>query len=99
MRNRIKYIELVSLGSLNAAVVTPREVFRRAIIEGTASLIIAHNHPSGDCIPSREDNISTRALVQSGKILQIPVIEHLIFSTEGYYSMREHGALDVSNPI
>jgi len=89
----IRYIELVSLGTIDQAIVTPREVFRRAIAQGAASLIVAHNHPSGDTAPSSEDKSTTEKLIESGKILNIAVLDHIIFSREGFHSMREDGTL------
>jgi len=79
-RNRIKLIELVSLGILNASLVHPREVFRRAILEGAAKILIAHNHPSGQVEPSDADLEITKKLRQAGDILGIPLVDHLIFT-------------------
>ena len=91
--NRIKYFELVSLGILNASLVSPRETFRLAISEGVCSIIVAHNHPSGNLQPSREDINITNKLVQSGKILEIPVLDHLIIAENKYYSFSENNLI------
>ncbi len=89
----VRYVELVSLGIIDQTLVTPREVFRRAIAEGAASLIVAHNHPSGDVSPSAQDKSTTEKLIESGKILNINVLDHIVFSAEGFHSMREDGTL------
>lgn len=89
-RNRIKTLDLVSLGTIENALVHPREVFRRAITTGCSSIVIAHNHPSGITEPSAEDISTTTQLVQAGEILGIEVIDHLITNGEDYYSFKEN---------
>ena len=91
-RNIIKNIELISLGTLNAALVGPREVFRRAVTDGAATIILCHNHPSGFTDPSDEDIKTTKKLVKAGEVLEIEVQDHLIIGTSTrYYSFRECG--------
>lgn len=92
-RNTIKYIELVSLGLLDANLVHPREVFRLAISKGIAQLIIGHNHPSGDCRPSEDDLTTTKRLVEAGKILDIKVIDHIIIGKRNYFSFADEGLI------
>ncbi|HNS14886.1 MAG TPA: JAB domain-containing protein [Syntrophorhabdaceae bacterium] len=75
---RIKYIELVSLGTLDSSTVHPREVFRRAILNSVDSIIIVHNHPSGEMAPSKDDDRITENLVAAGRILRIAVRDHVI---------------------
>lgn len=77
-RNVIQYVELVSLGTLNASLFHPREVFRFAVLKGVASLIVGHNHPSGDITPSDDDIALTRRLVEAGRVLGIEVLDHVI---------------------
>jgi DNA repair protein RadC len=89
--NKVMGFEVVSEGSLNASIVHPREVFRGAIVATAASIILAHNHPSDNPQPSNEDKMITRQIVKSGKIVGIPVHDHLIFTNTGYYSFAEHG--------
>jgi len=84
--NKISYIELVSLGSISAAIVTPLEVFSLATQKKSPKIVLIHNHPSGNLEPSPEDKEITENLVNGGKILKIEVIEHLIISEDGYYS-------------
>ena len=88
-RNRIKSLDLVSLGTVNRSLVHPREVFRRAIAVGCSSIILAHNHPSDISEPSVEDIAITERLVEAGKILSIDVIDHIITTGEDYYSFKE----------
>jgi len=83
-------VNLVAIGGLNYAVVHPREVFKAAVLASASSLIIAHNHPSGDIGPSKEDINITNKLVQAGKLLDIPVNDHIIVGRNRYYSMAEN---------
>jgi DNA repair protein RadC len=85
----------ISEGTLNASLVHPREVFQHAIVEPAASILLVHNHPSGEIQPSREDKNITRRLIESGKLLDIPVLDHIIISSEGYFSFKEEGLLDI----
>jgi len=89
VRNRIKLIELVSLGTLNSSLVHPREVFTRAVGERSAQIIVAHNHPSGECMPSDEDIGLTKRLVKAGALLGIELIDHLVVTVTGYTSLKE----------
>ena len=92
-RNIICYIELVSLGTLNANLSHPREIFRLAVRKGVASIMVAHNHPSNDSRPSSDDVEITKQLIEAGKILGIDMIDHIILTTDGYLSFREKGLL------
>lgn len=86
-------VEVVSVGSLSASLVHPREVFRPAITAGAASLILAHNHPSGDTTPSEEDLGITQRLRRVGELVGIEVLDHLILGAGTPFSMREAGLL------
>jgi DNA repair protein RadC len=92
-RSRVFREATISVGSLNASIVHPREVFRTAMAHGAAALLLAHNHPSGDPRPSREDRDLTRTLVDAGKLLDIPVHDHIVVAAEGYFSFREAGLM------
>lgn len=92
-KNHILRKEQISEGSLSASVVHPREVFATAIVNHAASIIVAHNHPSGDPAPSSEDEHLTRALQKTGDIIGIPVLDHIIVGDGSYYSFKEHGIL------
>ena len=83
----------VSMGSLNASTVHPREVFAEAIKNKAASVIFVHNHPSGDPEPSEGDLITTKRLVEAGKILEIEVIDHIIITNNNFLSFKEHKLL------
>jgi DNA repair protein RadC len=87
--NRVMGYEEVSAGTLNSSVVHPREVFRGAIVSSCANIILAHNHPSGNTEPSNEDISITKRLVEVGKIIDIKVFDHLIFTDNGYLSFVE----------
>jgi DNA repair protein RadC len=90
-RNKqIKYLEIVSVGILSSTLVHPREVFRRAIINATDSIIIAHNHPSGNIKPSSTDDKITQSIKEAGKIIGIGVIDHIVFTVDDYYSYSEN---------
>lgn len=99
-RHRVLRYELVSQGTLTASLVHPREVFRPALRESAAALVLVHNHPSGDPTPSREDHEVTERLTRAGEILGIPVLDHVVVAERGYSSLREEAdpakALDAS---
>lgn len=84
-------IDDVSVGILNASLVHPREVFKKAILSNSSHVVVAHNHPSGDPTPSEEDLVTTRRLVESGEILGIAVVDHIIVSHNSFVSLREKG--------
>ena len=92
-RHECMAVETVSIGSLNASIVHPREVFRPAVLASAASIICAHNHPSGDPEPSEEDISITRRLAQVGELLGIGLLDHVIIGRRGVVSLRERGAL------
>ena len=92
-KNMVIGTSVVSSGTLNASLVHPREVFQRAILSNAAAIIVAHNHPSGNTTPSPEDIALTAKLVESGKVLDIPVLDHIIVGHYGYVSLKEKGLL------
>jgi len=91
--NRLIKCSLISKGILNASLVHPREVFKTAILEAAASIILLHNHPSGEVLPSFEDESITNRLIEAGQLLNIPVLDHIIVGGRGYYSFREKGLI------
>ena len=94
-KNQVIGLHTVSIGSLTASIVAPREVFKVAILANCASILLAHNHPSGDCQPSKEDRAITARLVEAGKLLGISVLDHLIISGTGkYLSFADEGLLE-----
>ena len=84
---------LVSLGTLTAALVHPREAFRPALADAAAAVAFLHNHPSGDPTPSREDRELTSRLKEVGDLLGIPVLGHVIIGSNGFYSFAEEGLM------
>jgi len=92
-RHECMAIETVSIGSLNASIVHPREVFKPAVVVSAASVVLVHNHPSGDPEPSEEDLSITRRLVQVGELLGIGVLDHVIVAERGIVSLRSRGAM------
>ena len=92
-RHELIHQETISVGTLTRSLVHPREVFAPALTHATASLLIAHNHPSGDTEPSEDDLALTRRLVEASDILGIPILDHLILTGDSFYSFREHGHL------
>ena len=92
-KNHVVAILPVSSGSLNASIVHPRELFQRAILANCASLILAHNHPSGDPTPSPEDISLTRKLVEAGQLLDIPILDHIVLGYAKYVSFKERGLI------
>ena len=92
-KNKVIGTEVVSEGSLSSSIVHPREVYAPAILHHAAAIMVAHNHPSGDPKPSTEDTEVTRMLARSGKVLGIPMIDHVIIGDGNYYSFLENEAL------
>lgn len=91
--NAVIKIETISIGTLNTSPVHPREVFKQAIRHSACNVILSHNHPSGDCMPSDLDIEITERLVETGNIIGIPVIDHIIVGEDSYYSFSEHKLL------
>lgn len=92
-KNQPTAINVVSVGNLNTSVVHPREVFKPAILSNSASIILFHNHPSGDPTPSKEDTNITERLKECGNILGIKLIDHIIIGDNSYYSLKEKGII------
>jgi DNA repair protein RadC len=92
-KNEVINWDVISIGSLNASIVHPREVFNRAIKRSAASLIVVHNHPSGHIDPSREDINITKRLFEAGQLIGIPLIDHIIIGRDKYYSFKEENQL------
>jgi DNA repair protein RadC len=92
-KNRVLGRKTIFIGSLNTAIVHPREVFREAIQQSSAAIICVHNHPSGDPSPSHEDIEITRRLVETGRIIGIDVLDHVIVARDGFVSLKEKGMI------
>lgn len=92
VKNRILCIDRVSIGTMTGSLIHPREVFKTALLSSAASLLLIHNHPSGDTNPSREDISITEKLKQAGEIMGIALLDHVIIG-DGYVSLKEKGYL------
>jgi len=92
-RNRPIGANTVSIGSLSASLVHPREIFKFAILANASRIILAHNHPSGDTAPSRDDIELTRRLVDAGTLIGIEVLDHLVIGGEAFFSLKEKGLM------
>ncbi len=92
-KNRVFRVEEISIGTINASLVHPREVFVKAIRQHAAAILAVHNHPSGMTTPSEEDKQITRRLAESGKLLGIPLLDHVIIGSEGFTSLKASGLL------
>lgn len=91
-QNKVVGVNLVAIGTLNAALCHPREMFKAAIVGNAAALIAIHNHPSGDPTPSAEDTALTRRLREAGKLIGIPILDHVVMGDGGSYrSMAQDG--------
>ena len=90
VRNALIGVETISIGCIEASTVTPRDVFKSAILANAVSIIVCHNHPSGELDPSKNDIELTKQLIAGGELLGIKVLDHLIVSNQGYKSLRDY---------
>lgn len=93
-KNEIISINDISTGSLNTSIAEPREVFREILKYPTSSVILAHNHPSGDATPSIEDIQITKRMIKAGKILGIDVLDHIIIGDNNFFSLKQNGLIE-----
>jgi len=91
--HQVAAYSIVSIGTANSAPVAPREIFQRAILTGAISIVVAHNHPSGTVTPSDEDHKVTKRLFESGLLLGIKLLDHVIVTDSHHYSFSDNGAL------
>lgn len=92
-KHHVAGMHIVAMGSLNTAIVHPREVFKAAILANAFAIIALHNHPSGDPTPSPEDHALTKRLSETGTILGIRLLDHVVIGQEKFYSFADHGQL------
>ena len=92
-KHRVLRTTVVAVGTLNATVVQPRDVFREAMLGSAAAVVVFHNHPSGDPAPSPDDVALTRRLAAAGTLIGVEVIDHLILGDARYYSLKERGEI------
>ncbi|OPX94495.1 MAG: hypothetical protein A4E58_02570 [Syntrophorhabdus sp. PtaB.Bin006] len=90
-RNKVIGVSTISIGTLNASLVHPREVFKEAVVRSASSVILVHNHPSNDLEPSEEDIRITRRMVEAGKIMGIEVLDHIIITRHQFMSLKAQG--------
>ena len=93
---KLAAIEVVSIGTVNTALAEPREIFKHAILANAAGIVMVHNHTSGRCVPSDEDMETTKRIEKAGKLLGIPLMDHIIVG-DGYFSFRIEGLLEKGN--
>jgi len=92
-RNQVICVRILTVGTLTGSPAHPREVFREALAQGCASLIICHNHPSGDPTPSKDDIALTARLVQVGELMGVPLLDHIVIGGGRYVSLKEAGKM------
>jgi len=93
-KNMVLAVDTCSIGTLNSSLVHPREVFKAPLRRSSAAIIALHNHPSGDPTPSKEDLEITKRLVDAGKLLGIPLLDHIIIGAQKYVSLKERGIME-----
>jgi DNA repair protein RadC len=98
-KNRVVGDYMVSRGTATSSPFHPREIFKFACLKNAQSIIMVHNHPSGDLLPSQEDAEITKRLVKAGDIMGINLLDHIIIGDNGFYSFREHSPLEFSNVV
>ena len=91
-KSRILGLFMLSHGTVNATIASPREIFHRALLIGAANIVVVHNHPSLDTEPSRDDIMSTRRIKEAGDLIGIKLLDHIIVG-DGYYSFKEHDGI------
>ncbi len=92
-QHQVAAYSIVSIGTANHAPVSPREVFQRAVLTGAIAIVVAHNHPSGSRLPSEDDHKVTKRLFESGMLLGIKLLDHVIVTDNEHYSFNDEGAL------
>ena len=93
VQNRVCGVDLVSQGTVNCSLAAPREVYKAAILANASGIILVHNHPSGEPSPSADDRSLTKTLTESGRVLDIPLCDHVIIGDDAYFSFAEAGLL------
>ena len=91
-------LEIAAVGGVNACSVDIRDIFKHSLLNNAAYVVCFHNHPSGDPGPSREDRLLTKRIEDGGRLLGIPLIDHIVLGETGYYSFREQGLIEVPDP-
>lgn len=92
-KNKVIGLDTISIGTVNATLVSPREIFIKALMINSVSIILCHNHPSGNSTPSKEDEDVTKRVVEAGKIIGVGVLDHIIIGQYNHYSFKEYGLI------
>lgn len=90
-KNTVLVVSPISVGTISETIIHPREIFVNAVRELCSAIIVAHNHPTGNLLPSENDIRTTRRLMDAGEIIGIPVLDHVIITSEGFLSLKEEG--------
>jgi len=93
VKNRIVYKKIIAMGGTNTMTITPKEIFTHLLLIGASNFIIAHNHPSGDIIPSKEDIVFTRKLHKAAEIMGLNFLDHIIYTDKEYNSLKQGGLI------
>lgn len=92
-KGKVLGVYMVSKGTVNGSLITPREIFMVALMIGAVTIILVHNHPSGDCTPSKEDMDSTKRINEAGELIGVRLVDHVIVGNDRYHSMKEAGTI------
>lgn len=98
-KHRVECVHVVSRGASTSVEVQPRHVFQVALVANAVAIIVAHNHPSGDAEPSRDDLALTRRLAGAGRVLDVPLFDHLIIGADSYVSLADRGAIPTLSEV
>jgi len=90
-KNEVIAVKEIYRGTINSSVVSPREIYQFALLNNATNLIISHSHPSGDPLASSEDISFTKRLSEVGRLMNLPLLDHIIYTDSDYYSLKEHG--------
>lgn len=91
-------MDMIFRGTVDSCIAHPRDIFRFGCLKNASQLLIAHNHPSGDPLPSKQDLEFTRKLIKVGQLIEIPIVDHIILTKQSYFSLAESGLLNFTAP-
>lgn len=93
-KNRLISFQTIGIGSVNSCPISPTEIFKGALLANAAAIIACHNHPSGDCAPSKEDDALTVRLVKTGRLIEVPVLDHVVIGDGDFFSYAQEGRIE-----